>query len=118
MLSTSATSSGSRELVIRPAAAAWAAWPGAHDRHPLLLAPRQAVGVLLALLVQPDPVQQRVGPLLGLLAAQPQDLAASQGDVLEHVHVREQVEALEDDADLAPVAGRRRRPIRSRDRAL
>jgi hypothetical protein len=50
-----------------------------------------------------DQLRQGVGPLLGLPAGQLQHLARGQGDVLEHGRVREQVEALEDDADVAAV---------------
>ena len=73
----------------------------AGDRDALLLAAREPVRVLLRLLREADPAQQRHRAILRRVARQAERLARRERDVLEHRHVREQVERLEDDADLA-----------------
>jgi hypothetical protein len=72
----------------------------ADDRHPLLLAARQPVGVLPGLVGQAEPRQQAMGLLDGLVPCGLVHLDRRQGDVVEDRHVREQVVRLEDHADL------------------
>ena len=71
----------------------------ASDGHTLLLASREAVGKGVELRSQPKAIQERrrLGARgVGLHAV---NLARREGDVVDHLHVREQVELLEDDAD-------------------
>ena len=75
---------------------------GADDRDALLLTAREPVGVVVALVGEPEAGQQ-LGRLLGRLAPrQPERLARGECHVLEHRHVREEVVRLEDDPDPAP----------------
>jgi hypothetical protein len=67
----------------------------AGDRHPLLLAARQFVDVLVALIGQRDQIEQFLGPLAPLGHRPALDLERK-GDVLPHPHEREQGEVLED----------------------
>src|SRR5699024_12352047 len=53
-----------------------------------------------AVVRQSDALQQAQTPSGPRLVAAPTDLLQGQGDVLEHAHVRAQVELLEDHADL------------------
>ena len=73
---------------------------GTSDRHPLLLAAGQLVRVALELLGQADELEdgRHLGPddVLG-----PADHLEGEGDVLVHRLVREQLEVLEDAADVA-----------------
>src|SRR5215212_9686422 len=78
---------------------------GAGDRHPLLLAARQLGRQLAGLVLDPDPGQQLAGPALGLLPGLAADLDRAQGDVVEHALVGEQVELLEDHADVGAEPG-------------
>ena len=75
------------------------------DRDPLLLAAREGAGVLVGALGEPDPLEQgqRLLAGLGLVAALDEDRRLH--DVLERGAVREQVEPLEDHADVAPGGG-------------
>ena len=76
----------------------------AHDRDALLLAAREPVRVLVALVGEPEPLEQLdgLGLRLGLrLARAPSAARASR---CEHAHVREEVVRLEDDPDPAPHA--------------
>ena len=67
--------------------------------------PESEPGRRLGLVGQAEQVEQVAAPRLGRLALQPGD-HGRQGDVLEHGHALEQVEELEDDADvLAAHAG-------------
>ena len=75
---------------------------GTDDRHPLLLATREPVGIVVLLLGEPEALQERPAGLLGLLAGDAERSDGPEGDVAEHGHVREQVEGLEDDADVTP----------------
>ena len=69
MFSTSETSSGSSAEVISSSSSRRGCMARArHDGHPLLLAAREPVGVLVGLLVEADARQQGVGAVVGLLA--------------------------------------------------
>jgi hypothetical protein len=61
---------------------------------------RQLGRVLVGLVAHPDAVQQLAGALLGVRPRLPPDLGGAEGDVLQHRLVREEVEALEDHADV------------------
>ena len=101
-LSTSATSSGSSALVTSSSSISVGLHrERAHDRDPLLLAAREPVGVLVALVGEAEAGEQlrRLG--LRLRARRAERLARGERDVLEHAHVREEVERLEDDPDPA-----------------
>ena len=74
----------------------------ANDRDALLLPARQPIGILVRLVGQPEPVEQLPRALLSLVRGESEHLPRRQRDVPQHGHVREQVERLEDDADLAP----------------
>ena len=74
----------------------------AHDRDALLLAAGEPVGDTARLVGEREPVEQLESRRLGL---GPRDLVHAshrQGDVVEHRHVREEVERLEHDADALP----------------
>src|ERR671914_1129784 len=75
---------------------------GASDRHTLLLAAGQVGRVVVRLFRNPHPLQQPARPLPGLLAADVLRLDRPEHDVVEHRHVREQVELLEDHPDVRP----------------
>ena len=74
------------------------------DGDALLLAARQLVGIVIHALAEPDDLQDFLGPLVALgglhlvLAAV---VEQRQLDVVERRRPRQQVEALEDEADLA-----------------
>ena len=72
----------------------------AGDRRPLLLAARQLVGVLLRLLRQPDEREHAVDGRPDL-ASRGAGHLEREGDVLAHGLARQELEVLEDDADLA-----------------
>ena len=78
---------------------------GPRDGDPLLLASGQLCGVGRRLVLEPHPLEQGDGPLArgGLLLTP--DLDRRLHDVLERRLVREEVEALEDHADLASLGG-------------
>ena len=103
-LRTSATSSGSsalRDLVEQQDVGLHRQRPD--DRHPLLLAARQPVGESSRLSARPNRVEQ-----LGRLRPRPppasvlSTLRGAERHVVEHGHVREQVERLEHDPDPPP----------------
>ena len=101
--STSPTSSGSSARVTSSSSSSRGSLASARDdRHPLLLAAGEPVGVLAGLLGQPDPVAAAPGPAP---RPRPRELAVHQPrrqrDVVQHGHVREQVVRLEDHADPA-----------------
>ena len=74
----------------------------AHDGDALLLTAREPVGVLTALVGKPEPAQELVRPRVRVRPGEPARLARPERDVVEHGHVREEVERLEDDPDTAP----------------
>src|SRR4029450_4593014 len=78
---------------------------GAGDRHPLLLAARQLGRQLVGLVLDPDPGQQLAGPALGLLPGLAPDPGRAQGDVVENAPGGEQVDLLEDHADVRAQPG-------------
>ena len=69
------------------------------DGDALLLATRQAIRVLLRLVLQADAVQQLHAALVCATLLPAVHLAGGQGHVVQHRHVREQVVVLEHDAD-------------------
>ena len=75
------------------------------NRDPLLLPTRELPGVCQRLVREPHALEQLLGPdgHLGLLL--PLDLHRGLDDVVEDGLVREEIEALEDHADLAALAG-------------
>jgi hypothetical protein len=75
---------------------------GPDDRHPLLLPPGEAVGVLVPLVGQAEPLEEREGLRLRLPRVLPEDLLGGERHVPQDRHVREQVEGLEHDADPPP----------------
>ena len=76
---------------------------GAGNGHPLLLAARQLVGVVPQALPQPELFEDGLRPLLPLGAPDAGE-HERQGNVLDRRQARQQVEALEDEADApAPV---------------
>src|SRR6266516_3670958 len=79
----------------------WLHGQRADDRDPLLLAAGEVVGIRLQLVREPEAVKQRTRLLLGLVAALAEREPGCERDVLEHAHVREEVEGLEDDPDPA-----------------
>ena len=100
---TSVTSCGSSALVISSSSISFGLHgQRADDRHALLLAAGEPVGEGVGLVAQADPVEQLVrrGRRPGA-SRRLRDLARCERHVLEHRHVREEVERLEDDADLA-----------------
>src|SRR5713101_3754436 len=78
---------------------------GAGDGHALLLSAREICRVLVRLVGDADAREEIPGDLLGLGRREPLDLRRRQHDVLEHRHVREEVEGLEDHAHLGPELG-------------
>ena len=78
----------------------------AHDRDALLLAAGESVGVLVALVGQPEP--RRAAPCASRARPRAADslstLRGASVTLSSTRHVREQVEGLEDDADAAPDA--------------
>ena len=85
----------------------------AHDRDALLLAAGEAVGVLVPLVGEAEPLEQRDRPGLRLAPRLPERLPRPERHVGEHRHVREEVERLEDDSD--PAADRIDVDVTSRD---
>ena len=78
------------------------------DRDPLLLAARQLVGVVAsALSARPNRSSSSRASRSASARDLPQDLARRERHVVEHRHVREQVERLEHDPDRAAGCGRR-----------
>jgi hypothetical protein len=69
------------------------------DGRALLLAPGEPAGVLAGLLGQADPLEQLPGPRLRRTAGHLVHPPRGQRDVVQHGHVREEVERLEDHAD-------------------
>jgi hypothetical protein len=65
------------------------------DRHALLLTTGELVRVRVGPRRQPDALEHRPGEVVGVAARHPVDQPGRQGDVVEHAHVREQVEGLE-----------------------
>src|SRR3712207_4069681 len=76
------------------------------DRHALLLAARQVGGVRVGLRRDAHALEQLLRALAGTGLREPLHLDRSQGDVLHDRLVGEQVELLEDHADLGPHLGR------------
>src|SRR5680860_1068823 len=72
------------------------------DCDPLLLSTRQVVGVLLCLFRETDSLEQLLGPGSRLFARTVQHVLLRHRDVVDDLHVWEQVERLEDHADPAP----------------
>ncbi len=112
MFSTSPTSSGSRALVISSSSSTRGLHrERPHDRHPLLLAAREPVRVLVALVGEADALEQRHRARLGVAPCCASSTCIGASVMLsQHRHVREEVEALEHDADVAAQPRRRRRP--------
>ena len=71
----------------------------ARDGDALLLAAGELARIGVSLVGQADACEQLARRVLGLLLRDVADLDRGQHDVLEHRHVWEQVEALEDHAD-------------------
>ncbi len=69
---------------------------GAGDGDPLLLAARELTGVLVGLVGDAYPFEQLQGGFFGFFFAPFAYLNGSQGDVLEHGQMREEIELLED----------------------
>ena len=74
------------------------------DRHALLLATGEAVGIGVAFVGQPNPCQQLLSLGDGTLARHFAHHDRRLDDILERRLVRPQVKALEDEADLGPLA--------------
>ena len=72
---------------------------GTCDGDALLLATREAIRVLLRLVLQADAVQQLHAALVCAFLLPAVYLAGGQGHVVQHRHVREQVVVLEHDAN-------------------
>ncbi len=72
-----------------------------HDRNALLLTAGESIGEFIGLGLQPEAAQQLIGARSRLVIAQAEHLARCKGHVLAHGHMREEVERLEHDADLA-----------------
>ena len=73
---------------------------GAGDGHALLLAAGEIGGILVRLVGNAHALEQDARDLLRLGGRQPLHLGRRQRDVLQHRHVREEVEGLEDHAHL------------------
>ncbi len=78
---------------------------GAGDRDALLLAAGELAGVGGGLVGQPDAGQQGVGAVQDVASGFAADPQRGFDDVAQGGHVREQVEPLEDHADLGAFAG-------------
>src|SRR4051794_17658968 len=76
------------------------------DRDALLLATGAPPRVLPRLVLEPHPLEQLHGALVGLFLAAAQDLLLGEADVLQRGHVRKQVERLEHHADRAAQRGK------------
>ena len=75
---------------------------GAGDRHPLLLPAGKLGGVALRLVLETDPPEEASGFLVGLPFLGPLHHEGREGDVVERVEVRKEVEGLEDHPHLFP----------------
>jgi hypothetical protein len=80
------------------------------DRHALLLTTRQLAGIDISLVREADALEQRLGLANGLFLRNLPNVHWSLDHVLERRPVREEVEPLEDEADLGPLPGDR--PLR------
>ena len=78
----------------------------AGDGYALLLAARKLCGHLIGLLGNAHAAQQIHGALAGLVLGDAQHIDRSQHDVLQHGHMREQVELLKHHAQLGTHAGK------------
>ena len=76
----------------------------AHDRRALLLAAGEPVRVLGCLVGETEAGEELRRTLLRVGLRLAQRLPRPERHVVEHAHVREEVEGLEDDADAAPHA--------------
>uniref|UniRef100_J2K6A4 6-pyruvoyl-tetrahydropterin synthase n=1 Tax=Streptomyces auratus AGR0001 TaxID=1160718 RepID=J2K6A4_9ACTN len=83
-------------------------------RHALLLTAGELCGVLVRLGADTDPVEQRAGLLRRCRLVGPADLGLPQHHVLEHRLVREEVERLEDHADIGAQPGQLAALLRQR----
>ena len=83
----------------------WADRQRAGDRNPLLLAARELARVAASLLYKTDAVQKLARSPDRRLAINTMDADRCLDDVLQHRHVRIEVELLEHHADLAPLNG-------------
>ncbi len=103
--STSATSSGSSALVTSSSSSSSRLHrERADDRDALLLSAGEPVGILVPLVREPEAAEELVRARLRLRLREPERLPRPERDVVEHGHVREEVEGLEDDPDPAPDA--------------
>ncbi|ELP70272.1 hypothetical protein STRTUCAR8_03194, partial [Streptomyces turgidiscabies Car8] len=84
---------------------------GAGDGDALLLSSGQGGGPHGRLVGEADPRQQGVCPFACLGLRHTEDLHRGRGDVLQGREVREEVEALEDEADVAAALGDDLRPF-------
>src|SRR5439155_11768142 len=75
----------------------WADRRGAGQRYPLLLAAGQLAGIVGEPLAEADRGQRRLGPRKGVALAGELE---RHGDVLQRAHRRDEMEGLEDDADM------------------
>ena len=73
----------------------------AHDRDALLLPTGEAVGIVEPLVDEPEALEEPVGLGVRLRPSEAARLPRSERHVLEHRHVREEVERLEHDPDPA-----------------
>ena len=81
----------------------------ADDRDALLLAAREAVGLVVLAAGEAEAGEQLAGPLGGLGARDAVRAHRREHDVLEHGQVREEVVGLEDQPELAADGDRARR---------
>src|SRR5690349_10489258 len=77
----------------------------AGDGDPLLLAARQALGIFGKLVTKPHLLEQTPAAVVRFLGALAEDLARRDRDILQRRQMREEIEALEDEADLAALLG-------------
>src|SRR5215472_18690056 len=75
------------------------------DGHPLLLSAGKIGGMAVSLVGNAHAGEEIAGDLRRLGAGQSLDLHGGEGDVLQHRHVREEIEGLEDHADLGAELG-------------
>ena len=102
MFSTSATSSGSSALVISSSSSTRGCIASARTiATRCCCPPERRSGYSFALVGEADALEQRHRARLRVVLAVPEHPHRSERDVLQHRHVREEVEALEHDADLA-----------------
>ena len=74
----------------------------AGDRHPLLLAAREPVRIVLAAAGEPEALEHRQAVPARLRGVDPLGLDGAEDHVVDHAAVREQVVGLEDEAEPAP----------------